>query len=263
MELDLDMRRFLVVGATGGIGRAVSTALVDEGVTALGLGVRDAAAGDRLAAELAASGMPVHAVRCSLGLDFDADRFIDEVESQVGLLDGAVMCAGDPPWGGLGEVTDADWEHALGTMLMGSVRVVRALLPRLTHRGWGRIVLVGGLNGRKPAGGSVIAGVVCAGLASLATAVAKEAVASGVTVNVVDPHLTDTPRWRRQVEELSARLGISAPEAESRLLAGVPRGRPVPAEDVAAAVVFLLSERAASVAGSALAVDGAVSPSLY
>jgi 3-oxoacyl-[acyl-carrier protein] reductase len=263
MELGLESRRFLVVGATGGIGEAVSRALVGEGLAGLALGVRDLAAGHALAARLDACEEQLQVVQCDLGVDFDPDRFVDEVEAVVGPLDGVVMCAGDPPWGGLGDVTDADWERALDVMLMGSVRVVRALLPRLVDRGWGRIVLVGGLNGRKPAGGSVISGVVCAGLASLATAVAKGAVASGVTVNVVDPHLTDTPRWRRQVEGVSERLGISVAEAESRLLTGVPRGRPVPPEDVAHTIVFLLSERASSIAGSAIAVDGALAPSLY
>jgi NAD(P)-dependent dehydrogenase (short-subunit alcohol dehydrogenase family) len=200
---------------------------------------------------------------CELDARFDAGACLDAAEDAVGPLDGLVMCAGDPAWGDLWEVSDRDWDAALGSMLLGSVRMVRALLPRLCERGWGRVVLVGGLNGRKPAGGSVIAGVVCAGLASVATAVAKQAIVHDVTVNVVDPHLTQTPRWHRQVRRLEDRAGISTEDAEGRLLAEIPRGRPVRPDEVADTITFLLSDRASSIAGSAVAVDGAVAPGLY
>lgn len=261
MELGLTDRRVLVVGATGGIGGAVCRTLVREGVAGLALGVRDLAAGDRLAREL--RGGPVATVHCDLSDPASPARCVAAAEDAVGPLDGLAMCAGDPPWGGLWELDDADWERAIGTTLLGPVRAVRALVPGMVERGHGRVVLVAGLNGRKPAPGGVVSAVVCAGLASFATAVAKEVVASGVTVNVVDPHLTDTPRWRRQVDRLSSRTGLAAAEAEARLLAGVPRGRPVPPQDVADLVVFLLSDRAASIAGSALAVDAAVAPGIY
>lgn len=264
MDLGLTGRRLLVVGA-GGIGSAVARSLLREGVSGLALGVRDVEAGRAILDGLdgLGGGAQTAVVHCELGPGLDPEAVLDAAESAVGPLDGLVMAAGDPPWGDLWEVTDDDWQRAIDVMLMGPVRMTRAVLPRLTARGWGRVVLVGGLNGRKPAGASVIAGVVCAGLASVATALGKTAIAGGVTVNVVDPHLTDTPRWRRQVQRLADRQGIAVPEAEARLLAEVPRSAPVPPEDIADTITFLMSDRAASIAGSAIAIDGAVAPGLY
>lgn len=264
MELGLGTRRFLVVGASGGIGHAVCRALVAEGVAGIAMGARDVSKARAQATELAQRGTArLEVVQCDLTARFDAEAFVAAAEQAIGPLDGVVMCAGNPPWGGLWDVGDPDWDLAVTSMLMGPVRVLRALLPRLTARGWGRVVLVGGLNGRQPAGASVIAGVVCAGLASLATAIAKDAVAAGVTVNVVDPHVTDTARWRRRVELSSEQLGLTPEQAQAQLLSSVPRGRPVPPEDVADAITYLLSDRAASIAGTALAVDGAVASGLY
>jgi len=265
VDLGISGRAFLVVGANGGVGRAVCAALVREGAGSLALGVRDQEAGASLAQELRSLSADVGlaVIACDLEVTDEAASVVPAATAAIGPLDGVVMAAGDPPSGTLWDVDDQAWDRVLRTMLLGPIRVIRAVLPGMAERGWGRVVVVAGLNGRKPAAGGVIAGVVCAGLANVVTAVAKEVIASGVTVNVVDPHFTDTPRWQRHVQRVSAQAGVSTEDAAKQLLRDVPRGRPVPADDVANAIVFLLSEQAASISGAALPIDGAVNPGIY
>lgn len=254
---------YLVVGATGGMGQAVARRLAADGATAIALAARRPAAAGALADELSGQGVTVSVHACDLTEPGQPQTCVDEVIAAHGVVDGLVVCAGDPPWGGLWDVDDADWQRSIDTMLLGHIRTMRAALPGMLDRGSGRVVLVGGLNGRKPNPGSVIAGVVCAGLANIVTAMAQHTIISGVTVNLVDPHLTDTPRWQRQIDFLAERRGVAREEAAATVLAQVPTQAPLAAEDIAGAVRFLLSDDAANVNGVALPVDRGTAGHIY
>lgn len=257
-------RHVLVVGGTGGIGQSVAGLLATMKVAGLALGVRDLDRGAALAGELQArTGTPVVPVSCDLSAASGPAVAVSAARTRLGSLDSVVSCAGNPPWGDLQTVTEHDWAESIETMLLGPIRLLRACLPVFTAEGFGRVVLVGGLSGRQPAGASIIPGVVCAGLANAVTAVAKDAVAAGVTVNVIEPHTTETPRWQRRLAGVAERQGVSTVQVAEQLLADVPRRRPVPVQDVASTVAFLLSDGASSIAGSAIAVDGAAAHGLY
>jgi NAD(P)-dependent dehydrogenase (short-subunit alcohol dehydrogenase family) len=260
MDLQLKDRVVMVVGATGGIGSAVAEEFAAEGAR-LALVGRDEG---RLAA-LATSLQSQDAATFTCDL-LDAEQpasVVRAAEARFGRLDAIALCAGNAKRGALDAVTDADFESTLQVKLLGPIRFARAALPGMRERGYGRIVMVGGLNGRNPTGQAVVGGAVNAGAANVARQLAKANAAHGITVNVVDPHHTRTRRWERRLDELQERHGISREEASARASAVMPIGRPVEPHEVADIVLFLASPRTGAINGAIIPVDGGSTEGLY
>lgn len=263
MDLGLGGRGALVVGANGGIGRAVCFALVREGVERLTLAVRSRANGDALAEELrAVSDVSLLVVECDLEDPSAPERSVAESAAN-GPLDIVVLSAGSYPNGGLWDVDDDDWQRGITTKLMGGARLMRAAIPAMAERGWGRVVVVGGLRGRVPNGSAVIGGVVNVGLANLVSAVTKEVAPKGVTVNAVDPAHVRTPRWEKRIAAMRESEGISDEEAVSRIRKSAPVKNMTPPDEVADLIAYLASDRAGSITGSSIVIDGGQYPGLF
>ena len=262
MDLQLKDKVVMVVGATGGIGAAVAGAFAAEGAQ-LALVGRDGAKLAALAEVVGRHDVASATFTCDL---LNADQpaaVVRQAEQRFGRLDVLVNCAGNAKRGALDDVTDADFESTLQVKLLGPVRLVRAALPGMRERRFGRIVMVGGLNGRNPTGQAVVGGAVNAGAANVARQLAKANAASGITVNVVDPHHTRTQRWERRLDELQERHGISREEASARASSHMPIGRPVEPQEIADAVLFLSSPRTGAINGAIIPVDGGSSEGLY
>ena len=262
MDLQLQDNVVMVVGATGGIGSAVAKAFAAEGAR-LALVGRDPAKLARLAEEIGQTGVEQATFICDLLDAAQPEACVRQAEVRFGRLDVIAVCAGNARRGGLDDVSDADFESTMQVKLMGPVRLARAALPGMRERRSGRLVWVGGLNGRNPTGQAVVGGVVNAGAANIARQLAKANAAFGITVNVVDPHHTRTARWERRLDELQEQHGISREEADRRASAAMPIGRPVEPEEVADLVVFLASARAGAINGTIIPVDGGSTNGLY
>src|SRR4051794_39964370 len=262
MDLQLKGRVVMVVGATGGIGSAVAEAFAEEGAQ-LALVGRDKEKLAVLAAELERHDVDRAVFTCDLLDPAQPAEAVRQAEARFGRLDVVAICAGNAKRGGLDDVTDADFESTLQVKLLGPIRLVRAALPGMRERGFGRIVMVGGLNGRNPTGQAVVGGAVNAGAANVARQLAKANAASGITVNVVDPHVTRTARWETRLDEMQERLGIAREEASARAAAEMPIGRPVEPSEIADLVLFLASPRTAAINGALIPVDGSSTNGLY
>jgi len=262
MDLQLTNRVVMVVGATGGIGSAVASAFAAEGAR-LALVGRDQAKLATLAEEIGQAGVERATFVCDLLDAAQPEACVRQVEAHFGQLDVIAVCAGNARRGSLDAVTDADFESTIQVKLLGPIRLARAALPGMRERRFGRIVLVGGLNGRNPTGQAVVGGVVNAGAANSARQLAKAYAADGITVNVVDPHHTRTARWESRLDELQERHGISREEASARASAVMPIGRPVEPSEVADLVLFLASPRTGAINGALIPVDGGSTDGLY
>jgi NAD(P)-dependent dehydrogenase (short-subunit alcohol dehydrogenase family) len=262
MDLQLRDSVAMIVGATGGIGGAVADAFAREGGR-LALVGRDRAKLSTLAEQLGRYDVDLATLTCDLEDPAQPEACVRRAEEQFGRIDVLAVCAGNAKRGGLDEVTDADLESTWRVKLMGPIRLVRAALPGMRERRFGRIVLIGGLNGRNPTGQAVVGGSVNAGLANFARQIAKAAAIDGVTANVVDPHHTRTARWETRLDELQRRHGISREVASARASAHLPIGRPVEPTEVADLVVFLASRRAGAINGAIIPIDGGSAEGLY
>jgi NAD(P)-dependent dehydrogenase (short-subunit alcohol dehydrogenase family) len=262
MDLQLRDSVAMVVGATGGIGSAVAEAFAGEGAR-LALVGRTEEKLSKLAELLSGQRVDHATFTCDLVDPAQPDVCARQVEQRFGRVDILAVCAGNARRGGLDDVTDADFESTLQIKLMGPVRLVRALLPGMRARHFGRIVLIGGLNGRNPTGQGVIGGPVNAGMANFARQIAKSDAADGITVNVIDPHYTRTARWEQRLDELQRRHGIGRDEANDRACSHMPIGRPVEPREVADLVLFLSSPRTAAINGAIIPIDGGSAEGLY
>jgi NAD(P)-dependent dehydrogenase (short-subunit alcohol dehydrogenase family) len=251
-----------VVGATGGIGAAVAEALGAEG-SRLALVGRDETRLAKVSDDLGRHGIDRATFTCDLEHAAEVESCVRRVEERFSRIDVLAVCAGNAKRGGIDAVTDADFESTLQVKLMGPIRLVRAALPGMRARRYGRIILIGGLGGRNPSGDAVVGGAVNAGMANFGRQIAKAFAAEGVTVNVVDPHHTRTARWEKRLDELQRRHGISREEASARASSHLPIGRPVEPGEIADLVVFLASRRASAINGAVIPVDGGSAEGLY
>jgi 3-oxoacyl-[acyl-carrier protein] reductase len=138
------------------------------------------------------------------------------------------------------------WAHAL---------LVEAFAPDMAERGWGRVVLAGGITGREPVDGYLVGAVVNAGVRALAKGLALRWGGRGITVNAVAPGPVASPRFEAVRE-------TAAPGARNPFMqgpAGMPAGRYLTPEEIAGVIAFLCSDEGAGINGTEVLVDGAAS----
>lgn len=238
MDLGLRGRRALVMGASRGLGRAVAESLIAEGVTT----AICARAGDRLSAAAKAIGAsPFPADLTGKGA---AAGLIAEVEAGLGPLDILVVNTGGPPPRTFDQASDDEWQQAFDALCMSCIGGIRAVLPGMRARRWGRILVITSVAAREPIGNLMLSNTLRAGLHGLVNALSRECAADGVTVNAVLPGYTMTERL--------AEVGVN--EAETAAL--VPAGRMGTPAEFAALVTFLASAPASYITGQAVACDG-------
>ena len=169
------------------------------------------------------------------------------VERDLGPVDILVANAGGPPTGRFVDVTDAGWDLALQQTLMGTVRLIRAALPGMRERGWGRIVTITSRTVREVIDGLVLSNATRAGVAGVVRTLAREVAGEGVLINNVMPGSFHTERLREIHGSDEAVVARGAQTPMGRI------GRP---EELASVIAFLASEPASYVTGASILVDG-------
>lgn len=233
-------RRLLVLGGSSGIGLATAAAAVDAGA-AVTLLARDAARLDAAARALRArrAGADVDVRAADIG-DGDAlGRALDQTPDIAHVL----LAAGGAVLGGALDDTPGDPLAAVDLRLRSAHTVVRRVAPRLPADG--SLVLTGGLSTERPSRGAWAIAVATAATEQLARALALEL--APLRVNAISPGWTDTPMW-------DALLGAAKADVFHGVASRTPIGRLVAPEEVASAVLFLMSNRAMT--GEVLHVDG-------
>jgi NAD(P)-dependent dehydrogenase (short-subunit alcohol dehydrogenase family) len=245
--MDLQGKVALVTGAGGGIGSAIVAALLDEGVTVAELSRQG-------------SGRETTGTKITVAADITDDAqvrgAVDAVVERLGGLDIVVNCAGGAKRGEIDALTDDLWREHFEIKPLGMLRVIRAALPVLKARAWGRIINISGARAIDTRPYTIMGGVINGTVLNLTEAVAIAAAPFGITVNAVSPGHVKTKRWPNLLASLAVQYGKSEREIEEELLSIVPSGRLVEPEEVASAVVFLCSEAARSIVGANIMVDG-------
>ena len=243
----------LVTGASGGIGGAIALRLAAAGA-------RVSLAGRREAALLALSGRLGDKQGASQAFDVTDENAVGEaiasIRAAAGPIDILVNNAGTSRSAPFARTDAALWSEMLVVNLTGSYLVTRAVAGEMLARRAGRIVNIASTAGL--AGYGYVSAYVAAkhGLVGLTRALAVEFARQGVTVNAVCPGYTETPMLERAVANITAKTGRSESEARATLAAGNPGGRLVTPEEVADAVLWLVSPGASAVTGQAIVVAG-------
>ncbi|HEX8689043.1 MAG TPA: SDR family oxidoreductase [Solirubrobacterales bacterium] len=263
MDLGLKGRACVVTGASRGIGRETARLLCAEGAGVL-LVARNEERLGAAAEETAAAGVEMGGRAEALQLDVTDDdageRILAAAQEHFGGLDVLVNNAGVAQWRDLDEVPDEDWRAQYELNVMAPLRAMRAAAPAMVERGWGRIVNVCSTAGKRPSAAMPEYSVAKAAELSLSRLFADRYAKHGVLVNAICPGPVEGELWMEPGGLLDQSKEMSGAASREEALANAgskrPIGRLAEIEEIAAAIVFLCSERASYVSGAAWSVDG-------
>jgi NAD(P)-dependent dehydrogenase (short-subunit alcohol dehydrogenase family) len=230
----------LITGGSGGIGAAVTERLARAGMEVCFTHLGQEAAAAELADRLAADGLQVRGVESDVADPDAVDALLDEFPAAV-----VVHCAGVARDRMIWKQPLEDFHAVMSVNLRGAWLLMRAAAPAMRAAGWGRVVLIGSINGSRGKAGQTLYAASKAGLVGMARSAAKELGRRGVTVNVVEPGWIDTPMT----------LAVPAEHRDAALAESLTGSLGTP-DDVAAAVEYLCSATARQVTGQVLRVDG-------
>jgi len=238
-----------VTGGSSGIGAAVVRALAGEGAHVVFCGL-DEAAGRQLETALTENGAEVSFCYGDVRADDQMQDFIGQCLELHGRLDLAVNAAGiSHPPAKLADIDPVQYREVMATNADGIFHAMRHEIPAMQASGDGAIVNVASILSDRGAPWMAAYGASKHAVASLTRSAARDYAQAGLRVNAVAPGAVDTPMFHRALMDIG--------EDSSQYAGGLPPAGPGRPEDVAAAVLFLLSAEAAYINGAVLRVDGA------
>lgn len=258
MDLGMKGRVAVVTGPAKGMGAAVSLAFAREGCRLALIG-RDTAAIEPVAAEARAAGAEAIVIACDVTDGTRCAAVAEETTARFGRIDILVNVAGGSgPIGKTGwETTEAEFDEIVDLNMRGCFNTMRAVVPGMIDRRYGKIVNVGGTFGMRGRAGRMAYSASKWGLRGITKSFALEVGPHNINVNCVAPGMVDGPRFRdKVVPEMARRLGISEEAAAEKHAADYALRRVSTDEDVAAACLFLASDVSRQITGVDLPVDG-------
>jgi 3-hydroxybutyrate dehydrogenase len=247
-----------VTGSTSGIGLAIARALAAQGASIQLNGFGDRAQIDRLTAELEAEyGVKVAYSGADMSKPAEIAGMMAEATRELGGVDILVNNAGIQHTAAVEEFPVEKWEAIIAINLSAAFYAIRATLPQMRRRGWGRIVNIASTHGLVASRNKAAYVAAKHGILGLTKVVALETATTGITCNAICPGWVLTPLVQKQIGDWAARDEISEEEARLRLLSEKqPSLEFATPEQVAAAAAFLCSDAAVQIRGVALPVDG-------
>jgi 3-oxoacyl-[acyl-carrier protein] reductase len=235
-------RVILITGSSRGIGAEVAVKAAAEGATVAVHYLRSAEAAEGVVTRARSHGAESEAFAADIGDGHQAEELVATVIDRFGRLDGLVNNAGQTLVGPFLEIEPAQWDAVIATDLSAAYHTCRAALPSMVERGSGTIVNVASRLGQVGVAETAAYSAAKAGLIGLTRALAREFGPHGIRVNAVAPGLT--------VTEMTADLAEG--EEGRRRLRDMPLGRFGRADEVADAVIFLLSDASSLFLGQTL-----------
>jgi 3-hydroxybutyrate dehydrogenase len=242
----------LVTGSTSGIGLGIARALAAEGASIMLNGFGDADEIQKLRDELNAR---YHAA--DMAKPAEVRRLVDDTLAQLGSIDILVNNAGIQHVAPVEEFPEERWDAVMAINLSASFHAIKAALPHMRRRGWGRIINIASAHGLVASAQKAAYVATKHGLIGLTKVVALETAASGITCNAISPGWVLTPLVQKQIDDLARREKVSGDEAKRRLLAEKqPSGEFATPTEIGGLAVFLCSDAAAQIRGASLSIDG-------
>ena len=247
LAADLTGKRAFVTGGGTGIGRAVALALADAGADVVITGRREGPLKE-VAAENPRVSWAVMDVT-------DEGQIIDTIAA-AGQIDIMVANAGIAETQPMHRMTLDFWRKVQATNVEGVMLCTREVIKPMAERGWGRIIIISSIAGLS---GFSYGGAYCASkhaVLGMMKCAAEEVLKTDVTVNAICPGYVATPIIDRSVENIVAKSGISAEEAEATLRDVNPFGRMIQPDEVAAAALWLCGPGSGAVTAQSIPISG-------
>ncbi len=256
MDLLLKDKVALITGASKGLGAATAAALAAEGAHLI-LTARDESAlqaqADGLSTEHGIKAIPIAADLTETGI---GDALVKQGIDAFGRIDILVNSAGASQGGVFWEIPEEVWQDSMELKVMGTIRMMRAVIPHMIENKSGRIVNIVGNTGLQPAPRLLPGSSANAALLAVTKGLAEDMAPHNVIVNALNPGPTRTERWTTLMGKLSEGSGRSVADIEQDYKDQIPMDRLAEPDEIGRLAAFLASERAANMTGACLTADG-------
>ena len=263
MDLGLGGRVALVCGASAGLGKAVAMGLGKEGAR-LAICSRTEEKLTKAAEEIRReTGAEVLAVRADVSIPDEVKELVRKTVAHYNRLDILVTNAGGPPFGHFLDLPEDAWEKALRLNLLSTLSLCREAVPHMKAAQWGRIINITSFVAKQPTDGLILSNMSRPAVLGLAKSLANELAIHNILVNSVCPGAFETERHLDLSRKRAQQEGIPVEEYIKSRAKDIPLKRNGKPEEFANLVVFLASERASYITGTAIQIDGGVIRGLY
>ena len=250
MDLKLNDQRFIVCGASSGMGEAIARELIKEGARVILVARR----GEKLREKFSNFSEHTEIIEGSLLYS----ETLDEIEKAARKEDfhGIFFNAGGPPTGTPLNTDMQDWDSAWQLVMRWKIDLALRIAPMLVEKGYGRIIFLESQSVKQPLPSLALSNAFRAGVVGFAKSLALEVADKGVTVNVIAPGSHETPAIDRVIENNSSKLDISFGEAKEEMESNIPVGRMGKAEEIASLAAWLFSSHSSYITGQTISHDG-------
>ena len=252
MDLGIKGKRALVCASSKGLGLGCARALAEAGVD-LVMNARGAEALEASAKAIRDEfGVKVTTVACDVTTPEGQEKVISAAEG----VDILVTNAGGPPPGMWADWDREDFIKALDANMLTPIAFIKALVPGMMERGWGRVVNITSQSVKAPIPALGLSNSARAGLTGYVAGTARQVAGKGVNINNLQPGIHATDRADSLDKGVSEAQSISIDEARAKRAATIPAGRYGTAEEFGAACAFLCSQHAGFIVGQNILLDG-------
>jgi 3-hydroxybutyrate dehydrogenase len=248
-------RAAVITGGGRGVGAAVAQRLASAGAAVL-VAARTASQVEQVAARLRDEGHTAHATICDVSDESSVEALAATARDRLGHVDILINNAGIAAAAPIHRTTLDVWTRMLTVNATGAFLCLKAFLPGMVERGWGRVVNVASIAGLSADRYISAYAASKHALVGLTRAAAAEVASRGVTVNAVCPGYLDTEMTRETIARIVQITGRSEDTAIEAMLQRVPQKRLIDPEEVAETVVFLCGDAARGITGESLVIDG-------
>jgi NAD(P)-dependent dehydrogenase (short-subunit alcohol dehydrogenase family) len=249
MDLELAGKVAIVTGGSKGVGRAIAQELAQEGVNVVVCARHREALEETAKALAQATGRRIVPIVADTTSWESVTRLVESTLTELGRIDILVNNAATPGGmvrGALAEADESALLEDIDTKVVGYLRCAKAVAPHMQQRGWGRIINIGGLSGRRS---GVISGLRNAAVVHLTKTLADQLGPQGITVNLVHPGATRTERTDQETARRAAQSNAIR--------------RMVDAQEIGQVVTFLASTKGAAITGVAIDASGGSIPVMF
>lgn len=255
--MQLSGKVVIVTGTGRGIGRAIARRFAAEGAAVL-LAARTESELKSAAAEIADGGGRVAWVAADVSREPDCERILSAAIEKFGQVNILVNNAGIyGPVKPIEEISPAEWDSVVTSNLRGAFLLTRLLLPEFYAHGGGVVLNISSIAAKAALGWGAAYAAAKAALLGLTRTTAAEGARRGVRANAICPGPVPETKMSQELGQgLALRAGRDADEMLQEFLKGILQGRPLTADEIAAAALFLVSDQSSAITGQALNVDG-------
>jgi 3-oxoacyl-[acyl-carrier protein] reductase len=261
MDLVLNDKVALVAASSKGLGRAVAIKLAEEGSNVI-ICSRNSEKLELVAEEIMNKGRRCLAIPTDLTDYAQVQSLVTKSIQHFGKIDILVTNSGGPPSGEFLDFSIEDWQQAIDLNLMSTIYLCKEVIPYMVQQNDGRIVMITSISVKQPIKGLILSNVARAGVAGLAKSLSNEFGKNNILVNIVCPGYTQTERVEELAITLASKQGLKPEELKQKWAELNALGRLATPEEFANVVVFLVSEKASHLTGTAIQIDGGLVKSL-